>query len=208
MKQRKYAGILFALLMSLTLLSCAAKQTKKPELTVESYTELNTVLKLPPVNVPGGAWTEADIQCALYLGAKPFSFPGTFNAMGSKFSVDQKAADFTYTKDNELTATLLYDGCACGTVCLTDCPSQEDYFSGFVSSVTFKDLGRSDLPAPAIFPVAFNGITIGSTAEQVKNNLGTELTVSGAEIRTPHHIIQLKGSPAEGVTAITLTYVR
>ena len=65
-------------------------------------------------------------------------------------------------------------------------------------------MGRSDLPAPSLFPIAFNGITIGSTAEQVKENLGIELTATGAEIKTLHHIIQFKGSPAEGVTGITL----
>ena len=122
MKQRKYVSILLAALTGLSLLSCGAKNKVKPELTVESYTELNTVLKLPPVYVPGGNWTEADIPGALYVGARPFSLPATFSAMGSKFSVDPEASDVTYTAQNELTATLLFDGCACGTVSLTDCP--------------------------------------------------------------------------------------
>lgn len=206
MKLRKFCRILFIAAMSLSLLSCGEKP--KPELTVESYTELSTVLKLPPVYVPGGSWTEADIPAALWLGAKKFTFPATFTSLSSKFTIDTQASDTQYTIENgNMTATLLYDGCACGTVTLYDCVSATDYSSGKIHEIVFRDLGRSDLPAPSLFPISFNGATIGSTAEQVKTNLGIELGASGVEITTSRHIIKLSGSPTDGVTAITLTSV-
>ncbi len=205
MKLRKSGRILLTVIMSLALLSCGEKP--KPELSVESYTELNTVLKLPPVYVPGGSWTEADIPAALFLGAKPFTFPATFTSVNSKFTIDPKASDTQVTAEGVMTATLLYDGCACGTITLYDCPSETDYISGKIHEIIFRDLGRSDLPAPSLFPIAFNGVTIGSSAEQVKENLGIALDAAGIEIQTSRHIIRLDGSLTDGVTKITLTSV-
>ncbi len=203
MKQRRFVCLILAAALSLSLCSCGAKKPK-PELTVESYTELSTVLKLPPVYVPGGSWTEADIPGALWVGAKSFTFPATYASLGSKFSIDPEAADTVRTDGGDLSAVLLFDGCACGTIDLTGCDSKEAYTTGIIAAISFKNMGRSETPSPSVFPVAFNGITIGSTAEQFKENLGIELTASGAEIKTLHHTIQFSGSPAEGVTAITL----
>ncbi len=203
MKQRRFVCLMLAAALSLSLCACGAEKPK-PELTVESYTELSTVLKLPPVYVPGGSWTEADVPGALWVGAKPFSYPATYASLSSKFSIDPEAADTFLSETGELTATLLYDGCACGSITLQACDSKAAYSTGLITAISFQDMGRSDLPAPSLFPIAFNGITIGSTADQVKENLGIELTATGAEIKTLHHIIQFKGSPAEGVTGITL----
>ncbi|MBP0976144.1 MAG: hypothetical protein J6Z40_13550 [Oscillospiraceae bacterium] len=202
MKTRKYVTLLLSAVMCLSMLSCGEKKPK-PELTVESYTELQTVQKLPPVNI-AGTWTEADIPGALWLGANRFSYPATFKSLSPKFSIDPEASDFSFSAQGEVTATLLYDGCACGTIKLQNCPSKDTYSSGLISEITFRDLGISSLPAPALFPVCFNGVTIGTSAADFKEKTGVELGVTGAEIATSHHIIQFKGSPAEGVTAITL----
>ena len=203
MNLRKTSSILLAALMSMTLLSCGEKKPK-PELTVESYTELQTIQKLPSVHVSGTDWTEADIPGALWLGASRFSYPASFSALGSKFSVDPEAADFNFTPMGELTATLLYDGCACGTIKMQNCPSKTNYASGLISEITFRDLGNSDLPAPSLFPVCFSGVTIGTSAADFKEKTGLDFGASGAEITTSHHIIRFTGSPSEGVTAITL----
>jgi hypothetical protein len=202
MKLRKTGSILLAIIISMTLVSCGGSKPK-PELTVESYTELQTVQKLPPVNI-AGTWTEADIPGSLWLGANRFSYPATFKSLSPKFSVDPEASDFSFSPQGEVTATLLYDGCACGTIKLQNCPSKDTYSSGLISEICFRDLGISTLPAPALFPVCFNGVTIGTNAADFKEKTGIELGATGAEIATSHHIIQFKGSPAEGVTAITL----
>ncbi len=188
MKLRKTGSILLAIIISMTLVSCGGSKPK-PELTVESYTELQTVQKLPPVNI---------------AGANRFSYPATFKSLSPKFSVDPEASDFSFSPQGEVTATLLYDGCACGTIKLQNCPSKDTYSSGLISEICFRDLGISALPAPALFPVCFNGVTIGTNAADFKEKTGIELGATGAEIATSHHIIQFKGSPAEGVTAITL----
>ena len=199
---RKFSVYLLAAALCLPLLSCGSEPP--PKLTAESYSELMTIQKLPPAYVPGGSWTEADIPGALWLGASRFSFPATYSTLSSKFSVDPEASDTIINPDKTISASLYYDGCACGTITLYDCPSESEITSGKIRKIKIFDMGRTDLPAPALFPVTFNGITIGSTAEQFKENLGIELTASGAEISTSQHTIQFSGSPAEGVTAITL----
>lgn len=203
MKARRYICFLLAAALSLSLCACGSSKPK-PELTVESYTELQTIQKLPPVYVPGGNWTEADIPGALWVGAGRFSFPATFTTLGSKFSIDPSAETNTITEDGEITAILLYDGCACGEITLTDCTALENYSVGKIRQIIFRESNIKERPSPALFPVCFNGITIGSTAEQVKDNLGIELGNSGAEIQTAHHTIRFTGSPAEGVTKIIL----
>ena len=203
MELRKTCSILLAVLMSVTLLSCGAKKPK-PELTVESYTELQTIQKLPPVYVPGGSWTEADIPGALWVGAHPFSYPATFSALGGKFSIDPEAFSSIITGQGEITATLLYDGCACGVITLSDCTTLENYNIGKIRSLDFHDCHDSEHPAPALFPICFSGITIGSTAEQIKNNLGIDAENGLAVISTSHHTIKFNVSPTEGVTSIIL----
>lgn len=199
---RKFSVYLLAAALCLPLLSCGAEPP--PRLTVESVAELRTIQKLPPAYVPGGNWTEADIPGALWLGASRFSFPATYSSLTSKFSVDPEAADTVINPDKTIRATLLYEGCACGTITMSDCRNESEITSGKISKIEFYNMGRSDLPAPELFPVSFNGITIGSPADQVKENLGIELTDAGAEISTSQHTIQFSGSPAGGVTKITL----
>ena len=58
-----------------------------------AYTELSTVLKLPPVYVPGGSWTEADVPGALWVGAKPFSYPAPYAACDALSSATPLGTD-------------------------------------------------------------------------------------------------------------------
>ena len=207
MKALRYTYLLIITIMCLSLLSCGAKNKVKPELTVESYAELQTVLKMPPVYVPGGNWTEADIPGALWLGAKQVSFPATFKSLGAKFSINPEAATNTITSDGIVSAVLLYDGCWCGDIVLSDCASLAGYPDGKIREIVFKDHQNSDLPAPAIFPVSFNGVTIGTPAADFKEKTGLELSETGTEISTLRHLIRFNGSAASGVTSIYLASI-
>ena len=61
---------------------------------------------------------------------------------------------------------------------------------------------------PSLYPVALNKVTIGSSAEDIRQNLGYDVTAAGTidiSEKIGRYQFTIKGDAANGVTAITLT---
>ena len=198
-------AIFLAAALILTLTACGAK--RPAALIAETEATLKTVQMLPAERIPESGWTEESFSYTVRLGGYQKMFPLTLAECGSLFSVDTEKG-LTYD-GGKATGRLLVEGCYVGTVSLTDCPSETDLRGGRVRSMTFTAPKAGDgNDYPSLYPVALNKVTIGSSAEDIRQNLGYDVTAAGTidiSEKIGRYQFTIKGDAANGVTAITLT---
>lgn len=205
MKQ-KIRALLLAALMSLSLAACGSEPP--PALTVESETTLKAVFLLPAARIPEMGWDEESFAHTIFLGGYQHPFPTTLSACGSLFTIADDSA-FSFSDDGTVTGHLLFQGCYVGTVKLKNCISESKMYEGTVKSLTFTAPKTGDGNYyPSVYPISLNHVTIGSTAEDIAQDLGFAVSATGnidISEKIGRYQIKLRGTAADGVTEITLT---
>ena len=153
--------------------SSSAESAKDALANTESVETPPELPDIEPVPVPEGGWTEETIQDVIYINGKNVHLPCKFEEFGDGFeiSIDE------YTKfndDNHAFVTYKYNDIMIGGMGIDNCANQDELQSGDVvyiwCSTDYLEDG-SDNRAP----VSINGVSLGSTKEDIENNLDFEM---------------------------------
>lgn len=184
MMNRKIIALLSALLLTLFVTGCDdASGTKDGNEntmlgSVESEEKKETTASAPdfsriePIAIPESGWDEKSIKSVIYINGKNIDFPFTFADLGDGFATDPNYEPYVNEENNTVRYDLDYYGEHVGGVWLTDYDKFDDPYSGVISEIKFI-ISEDYLPNKnANYPININGITIGSSYDDMVNKLG------------------------------------
>ena len=154
--------------------SSAADSTAAAAVKTESVETPPELPEIEPVPVPEGGWTEETIQDVIYINGNNVHLPCKFEEFGDGFeiSIDE------YTKfndDNHAFVTYKYNDIMIGVMGIDNCTNKADLQSGdIVYLVCDSDLLEDG--SNNRVPISLNGVTLGSSKEEVEKYLGFEMT--------------------------------
>lgn len=133
--------------------------------------KLTEVLEQEPVAVPADGWTDAELLDVIYINGEKMNIPFTMVDLGEGYSLLTDEENFIQ-QEGETSAVITYYEMPCGLVkALTDA-SPENFAEQVFSGITFYTVPANANQYPDMFPISINGITIGSSYDDIVEQLG------------------------------------
>lgn len=182
--KRKILCFLCAVMISGVMCSCAGKnkssdlsQNENSASTIDNSStipddvkeRLKEVHDAEPIKLPAEEWDIETICSSIYINGKQFSFSCTINDLGEGFEIiDTKEYKLKYDKEKKSGSVYLtYYGKIVANVRVDDCKDIADIADSPIGALVFiQDMNKN-----GIFPVSFNGVTIGDNAERMIERL-------------------------------------
>lgn len=122
-----------------------------------------------PIKLPTEEWDFKTICSSIYINGKQFSYPCTINELGEGFEIiDTEEYKLKYDEDKKTgSCYLAYYGKIVMNVRVYDCQNIADISNSPIDGMAFMQ----DLNKDYVFPVSFNGVTIGDDAERIFDRL-------------------------------------
>jgi len=140
--------------------------------SVETPPELPDI---EPVPVPEGGWTEETIQDVIYINGKNVHLPCKFEEFGDGFEISIDEYTNFYEDENYAFLNFKYNDVMIGGMNIDNCNNQDELKSGDIiylgCSTDYLEDGSDNR-----VPISINGVTIGSSKEEVENHLGFDMT--------------------------------
>lgn len=184
MKRKILSLFLCSVMLSGVMCSCASKdkvtdlsQNGNSASTVDNSStipddvkeRLKEVHDAEPVKLPAEEWNFETICSSIYINSKQFSYPCTINDLGEEFEIiDNEEYKLKYDKEKKMGSIYLtYYGNIVCNVRVDDCEDIADIADSPIGAMVFMQ----EMDEDAVFPVSFNGVTIGDNAERILDRL-------------------------------------
>ncbi len=176
MKRKILSLFLCSLMLTGSVCGCDSKSDLSQsgsstitDIPAEAMERLNKAHDIEPVIAPKEEWDTEKICNSFYINGKQFSYPCTINELGEGFEIiDTEEYKLKYDKDKKTGSCYLsYYGKTVVNVRLYDCQNIADISDSPIGGMAFMQ----DLNKDYVFPVSFNGVTIGDNIERVFDRL-------------------------------------
>ena len=124
-----------------------------------------------PIAVPENGWTEETISAVTYINGEKHGFPLRLDDFGDGFSLQTSGGSFL-KKGDKNTVGICYNGKNCGLITVKGDCDENTIGQKDIVSITFSLGSDLDPDAPDVFPISINGVTIGSTYDELVEKLG------------------------------------
>ena len=178
MKRKILSLLLCSVVLSGTVCGCESKSDlsqsgsstiSEDDIPAEAKERLNKVHDTEPIKIPTEEWDFKTICSSIYINGKQFSYPCTINELGEGFEIlDTEEYKLKYDKDKKTVSCYLsYYGKTVVRVRLYDCQNIADISDSPIGGMAFMQKLNKDY----VFPISFNGVTIGDNIERVLDRL-------------------------------------
>jgi len=156
--------------------SSAVDSTAAAAVNTESMETPPDLPEIEPVPVPEGGWTDETINDVTYINGKKINFPCKFKDLGEGFEIFPDDIELNKEKKTVL-ASVSYYGEIIASCKLRDCEDTNNLEEKEIIYLCFEPALASEYSSdvPDKWPINVNGVTIGSSFEDVENNFGLEL---------------------------------
>ncbi len=121
--------------------------------------------------IPEGGWTDKSLLDVTTINGIKLSQSYTLSDIGDGFGLATGAGYFL-KGDNRNTATLTYNGKNCGYATVEGDADENTIWQKRVVTISFSRAAEGDPDAPDKFPFSMNGVTVGSSYDDVVSKLG------------------------------------
>lgn len=155
--------------------SSAVDSTAAAAVKTESVETPPDLPDIEPVPIPEGGWTEETIQDVIYINGNNVHLPCKFEEFGDGFEISIDEYTNIYEEHNYIFTPFKYNNIMIGTMNVANCTDYDSLKSGDVVCFTCdSDILEDGSDNRA--PISINGVSLGSSKEDVEKYLGFEMT--------------------------------
>ena len=156
--------------------SSAADSTAAAAVKTESVETPPDLPEIEPVPIPEGGWTEETIQDVIYINGNNVHLPCKFEEFGDGFeiSIDEYTKFKEHNDYNYASVTYKYNNVMIGLMSIGNCTNQDELQSGDIRFISCDSDLLEDGSNNRV-PISLNGVTLGSSKEEVEKYLGFEM---------------------------------
>ena len=156
--------------------SSAVDSTAAAAVKTESVETPPELPEIEPVPVPEGGWTDETINDVTYINGKKINFPCKFKDLGEGFEIFPDDIELNKEKKTALVSVSYY-GEIIASCKLRDCEDTNNLEEKELIYICFEPALAAEYSSdvPDKWPINVNGVSIGSSFEDVENNFGLEL---------------------------------
>ena len=155
--------------------SSAVDSTAAAAVNTESVETPPELPEIEPVPVPEGGWTEETIQDVIYINGNNVHLPCKFEEFGHGFEISIDEYTNIHEEHNYIFTPFKYNNIMIGTMNVANCTDYDSLKSGDVVCFTCDSDILEDGSDNRV-PISINGVSLGSSKEDVEKYLGFEMT--------------------------------
>ncbi len=139
------------------------------DIPAEAMERLNKAHDIEPVIAPKEEWDTEKICNSFYINGKQIDYPFTINDLGNEFEmIDTEEYKFKYNEEKKkISCYLTYYGDVVAYVGIDDCDNPTAVLDWPIDTIIFTN----EASKRKVFPVSFNGVTVGDSEERMFENL-------------------------------------
>ena len=139
------------------------------DIPAEAMERLNKAHDIKPVIAPKEEWDTEKICNSFYINGKQIDYPFTINDLGNEFEmIDTEEYKFKYNEEKKkISCYLTYYGDIVAYVGIDNCDNPTAVLDWPIDTIIFTN----EASKRKVFPVSFNGVSIGDSEERMFGNL-------------------------------------
>ncbi|MBQ8961558.1 MAG: hypothetical protein IJ071_10170 [Ruminococcus sp.] len=146
-----------------------SEDTQDAGIPEEVLERLRAAAEAEPKAVPEGGWTDSELMDVFYINGEKVSWPLTVSSLGESFGILTDEENFL-PKEDTTGAVITYYGTVCGMGAVNGVVDPEAFMDKDLYMIMFKDIDSDNVPE--MFPVSLNGVTYGTSYEDMVARLG------------------------------------
>lgn len=178
MKTKTYVAMLCAAVLTCAAVGCGDKDTGAESsvtitISAEAKEKLQAAIDIQPTEVPENGWTDETLVDVMYINGEKAHFPCSLDDFGEGFdSIKGDPQYFQLNDDGSVNAGLNFYGDYVGVCRVLDCDNADDVCTSQLKVISFSCDESDSEHCPEIYPISINGVTIGTTYDEVVEKLG------------------------------------
>lgn len=178
MRIKKHIAILCAAILAAAAVGCGNKNSgAESSVTItiseEAKEKLQAAIDIQPSEVPEGGWTDETLVDVMYINGEKTHFPSCLDDFGEGFdAIKGNPQYFKLNNDGSVNAGLNFYGDFVGVCSVLDCENADTVCTSRLKAISFSYDESDTENYPEIYPISINGVTIGSTYDDVVEKLG------------------------------------
>jgi hypothetical protein len=139
------------------------------DIPAQAMERLNKAHDIEPVIAPKEEWDTEKICNSFYINGKQIDYPFTINDLGNEFEmIDTEEYKFKYNEEKKkISCYLTYYGDVVAYVGIDNCDNPAAVLDWPIDTIIFTN----EASKRKVFPVSFNGVSIGDSEERMFGNL-------------------------------------
>lgn len=178
MKNKTYIAMLCAAVLACAAVGCGDKDSgAESSVTItisdEAKQKLQTAIDIQPSEVPEGGWTDETLVDVIYINGEKAHFPSCLNDFGEGFTaIKDDPSYFKRNNDGSVNAGLNFYGDFVGVCSVLGCENADTVCTSRLKAISFSYDESDTENYPEIYPISINGVTIGTSYDDVVDKLG------------------------------------